>query len=77
MAKRRTTTTTTTTTSTGNISTNYGLGKLTDGTNITFLGNVNNGTIDFLNATIQTPLSYLGRKITRTSTTTNVWTLVP
>jgi len=60
----------------GGVSTNYGMGKLTDGTAITFLSPVVGGVIDKLNATIQTPTSLKGRKITRTSTTTNIWSLV-
>ena len=51
----------------GAVSTNYGSGTLPDGTRITFLGDVNNGVIDFLNATIQTPASLAGKKITRDS----------
>ncbi len=51
----------------GGVSTNYGAGVLPDGTKITFLGDVNNGVIDFLNATIQTPLELKGRRITRDS----------
>lgn len=69
--KRRTTTATT-----GAVSTSYGMGVLTDGTAITFLGDVSGGVINFLSATIQTPVALVGRKIQRDATTTNVWRLV-
>lgn len=52
-------------------------GRLNDGTPITFLGDVIDRKVDFLNATIETPAIYKGRKITRQSTSTNTWTLVP
>lgn len=51
----------------GGVSTNYGSGTLPDGTKITFLGDVNNGVLDFLNATIQAPESLAGKKIARDS----------
>lgn len=65
-----------TSTSTAPVSTNYGMGVLTDGTPITFLGDVSGGVINFLSATIKTPVALVGRKIQRDATTTNVWRLV-
>lgn len=65
-----------TTTPTGGVSTNYGSGTLADGTGITYLGDVVGGVLDKLNATVQTPTALAGRRVTRTSTATNVWSLV-
>lgn len=69
MAKRKTAIS-----STG-VNTNYGIGFLENGLAISYFGDVVNGVLDRLNATIETPSTYKGKRITRPNTTSK-WSLV-